>query len=1134
MSAVIVGVLLFIFAGGYLIMEQRSPEKDGAQNTSEQMETKEEGQFVMPKVNWRIAPAKYETKDSVVMGFDIRDFGVEPDSGVDVTNKIQAALSVLGRDGGGTLFLPEGRYIVKRTLSIPKGVTLCGDWKNPMEDPKIKGTILLVYSGRGNAEGAPFITVLPNAQVRDITIWYPEQMPDGITPYPPTIQLYDPTVWGADYTHVQNCTFVNSYIAIKQGPNASNSPTVQNVYGTALYEGLNVDGLIDVGRFDYINFSPDFWAQSGLEGAPELDGPHKGYIYENATGISVGRVDWSYFTNTRIDGYHTGIRFRSSVNADTGKEDHNFPNGQVFRHTYTNCHTAILIEGLASVGESFAQIKIDQCAIGIQTTANPNAMDTHAQFYDSEINAAEYAVRQEGFGKIQLLGCTIDNGSVYSNNGIVAYTNCEFNNAPEQIILDTGTAGALLTGNRFKEKQVIKNIALCKAEIKEQAAEIAPLKEIPEIEYKVCKPSREELYVVDADKTGKEDASGIIQSQLLKAGEEGGGIVFLPPGNYRLEENLRVPTGVELKGAIDLGRNPINMGTILEVYGGVGDPGGAPAVSLEAGSGIRGLVFNYPEQDYIRIKPYPYAIRGEGADIYVVNIAFRNGYNGLDFMSERCDNHYIEYLAGICLKNAVKIGGGSEGGILINAQMNGNCLTSGNEDKFGKWPNSVAGGNVSEEENNRSLHKYMQENLEVFRIGDVKEEMLFNNFSFFGGKSMVFAEDNKRGASGWCVGQGIDYSSQAIVIEKIQEMQFVNTQLVSFKKDGVTTDYLCQIHLDTDFTGNADFYNSSFWGGADKNLIAGGGNLNLYNAVIVNVSTPSLLVDHNGSADCVNLSYCNDGELNIAQENMERIKITSMTYKNNLRTKTGFAALVPVLKLGERFSVPTNSFSMTQESQILFAENFEGYPASNRNGVERALGITDNFSEFQPPAKEAYAALAVDEDNTCVRLYADGTAVQSYLYNHSMALPVGMESSSYTMETRLKLNEISRNSGARLFCCMHNVKEGAETGTVLLFNFKNDFSFEVDNKSIGTWKEGEWYRIKVELDLRNPADKTYTVSLYDDTNKMLTESDWIPLNSSLQNNTDDFGALIFGALSGTQGQKPGANDILIDYVAVYQ
>ena len=51
----------------------------------------------------------------------------------------------------------------------------------------------MAYSGRGEndindnydseTENMPFITLEPNASIKGINIWYPEQAPDNIVPY---------------------------------------------------------------------------------------------------------------------------------------------------------------------------------------------------------------------------------------------------------------------------------------------------------------------------------------------------------------------------------------------------------------------------------------------------------------------------------------------------------------------------------------------------------------------------------------------------------------------------------------------------------------------------------------------------------------------------------------------------------------------------------------------------------------------------------------------------------------------------------------------------------------------------------------------------------------------------------------
>ena len=161
-----------------------------------------------PDPNWHVVKTQYKTDDYVIAGYEAKDFGISANGRTDVTEKIQTALDELYKIGGGTLFLPAGRYVVKGTLKIPQGVILAGDWQSPDENNgKAAGTILMAYSGRGEndindnydseTENMPFITLEPNASIKGINIWYPEQAPDNIVPYPTTIRMYAPVKHGA-------------------------------------------------------------------------------------------------------------------------------------------------------------------------------------------------------------------------------------------------------------------------------------------------------------------------------------------------------------------------------------------------------------------------------------------------------------------------------------------------------------------------------------------------------------------------------------------------------------------------------------------------------------------------------------------------------------------------------------------------------------------------------------------------------------------------------------------------------------------------------------------------------------------------------------------------------------------------
>ncbi|MFD2183664.1 glycosyl hydrolase family 28-related protein [Rhodoplanes azumiensis] len=59
--------------------------------------------------------------------YDVRAYGAVGDASRDSTRAIASALETAGRDGGGTVYLPRGRYLVSDRLEIPPGVTLAGE-----------------------------------------------------------------------------------------------------------------------------------------------------------------------------------------------------------------------------------------------------------------------------------------------------------------------------------------------------------------------------------------------------------------------------------------------------------------------------------------------------------------------------------------------------------------------------------------------------------------------------------------------------------------------------------------------------------------------------------------------------------------------------------------------------------------------------------------------------------------------------------------------------------------------------------------------------------------------------------------------------------------------------------------------
>ena len=808
-----------------------------------------------PVIKWELADLKYPATDAFVYGLNVMDYGADPTGNTDQTSLFQSLLDVLGsrtrNDGtradgtpnGGVLYLPEGNYLIRGTLTLPKGVTIRGDWEKPVKGQPIKGTILVANNpnAKGHDSGSStiyeplsLIIMQPSSAVRDINIWYPEQNPDNIVPYPPAILFGQQGYWGNEYTLASNITLVNAYDGvIFSRRNGGGAPNCYGIYGTPLRRGIEIDNIAEVGRIDNVDFSPDYWAGSGLPGSPSVNGAHKKYIAENATAVVIRRNDWSFICKVKAEGYNIGYRLDLSYNPDTNG---NFtsPNGHNYGMEFTDCKYGVYAAAVAGAGMMFYDYKFTGCDYGFYLDRAPGGvLQIQGCEFDTKI-ASLYAPLTNNT-KLLLNQNTINKGQVDVRGGLVSIVNCDFNNDPDQIVLGAN-ARAIITGNRFQKEPEIKNVSMYKCIIDHDPIEMTALPKFPyKNQYDFGqKPKGSVFYVADASNgvtVTADDNSDALQVLLDQTKTDGGGVVFLPPGHYNFRKPVTIPTGVELKGSVDVPSLPTGPGSVMEIYAGKDDEDGTPFITMEESSGLRGLVMNYPEQVVqLLTEPernggdmyhYPYTIRGN-KDVYIVNVALRTCYHGVDLFTNKCDNHFVDYLAGHVFKTGIRVGGGSKGGHIYNSQFNQIAYGSGGETKFGAWPNSP--DNLQPDKNKYTLehahaYAYCWNNLDFIVLGDCEDQMMYNNFDFGSNKGFVLVSENGKGPQGISLGQGIDQGMKAFYIEDVGEkgFNFINTQIVTTAPNPgqvlqTYRDNNRYIQVDPNFTKKVTFFGADFWG----------------------------------------------------------------------------------------------------------------------------------------------------------------------------------------------------------------------------------------------------------------------------------------------------------------------------------
>jgi hypothetical protein len=772
------------------------------------------GSASMPPVpvKWRVIATRFPTDEVVVAACTVKDAGAKGDGKTDDTAAFQSAMGSVARAGGGTVFVPEGRYVLRSNLMIPTGVTLRGDWEKPVPGKPLRGTVLMAYAGRGEAEGRPFLGLRQCSGVKNLAIWYPEQDPASIVPYPFCIEQM-----GSASGTVANVTLVNPYLGIRTDY-GSYLHYFHNVYGSPLSIGIEIDFVSDTGRVDNIDFGPRFWSDSGLPGAPAANGPHAVWMRANGTGMLFRRYEWIYSAFVSLRGYATGVKMQNSQRMGE-------TNGQMYKFAITDCGTAVDIVDANFAGISFTKCTLQGSEYGVVTRPTFNS---RLLFHSCALSGGKRSALLDGIADQTMIfqQCSFA-GEVERVRGDLVMLGCSMDSTGDHLRLGREANAVTLAGTTFGgPARIVNECTSGKVSISPNHVPPVSLPDFPQPTDKRLAPAREALFVVNerpraARQALDGDDTAIIQGALDRAAKAGGGVVLLPAGVYNLRGHLTVPSGVELRGVYDVEHHTRGWGTVVRVYAGRNDEKGAPALAMAKNSGLRGLTFYYPEQRYDAIVPYPFLVQGRGAGIYVVNVTAVNPYQFLDFKTYRCDGHRIDYPVGAPLRVGIEVGGGSVGGEVMNTQFNSNNWA------WCPFPD-CPGMDIASGVNLPWIYQY--QNLEAFVYGDCRDERQYQNCVFGSRIGLRFVAENGTGASGLVLGHGTDGSMVSMEFDGLGEkgIDVINSQLVTMDCQTIPpTIEKTYVRCGEGLRSTARMYNSTFWGTPATAVVVHGGGLDI-------------------------------------------------------------------------------------------------------------------------------------------------------------------------------------------------------------------------------------------------------------------------------------------------------------------
>lgn len=247
-------------------------------------------------------------------------YGCDPTGAQDSTAALQQALNDCGKQGGGVVFLPVGRYTLTDTVTIPAGVVLHGDWQDPDAltegEALTYGTVLLAKLAPLAAEASPdegaLLRTASNGGIVGLTVYYPNQSAKQPKPYG-----YAFYVEKSNTATARNVTLINAYrgIAFNALAEWHEMAKMEHIRMTALENANIMHRSSEVGYTYDFAVSPSYWIHAGEGYTPDDAEAVVAYCREHCVGMLLGDLDLEVLSEIRLEGCHVGILFEAICRA---------------------------------------------------------------------------------------------------------------------------------------------------------------------------------------------------------------------------------------------------------------------------------------------------------------------------------------------------------------------------------------------------------------------------------------------------------------------------------------------------------------------------------------------------------------------------------------------------------------------------------------------------------------------------------------------------------------------------------------------------------------------------------------------------------------------------------------------------
>lgn len=257
----------------------------------------------------------------------------------DVSAQLQKALNEVKAAGGGTLYLPGGRYLVNHPVKVPSGVELRGTWDVQHHTQSGGVGIFTTYAGgAGGEKGPSLIQLEESAGIRGVTISQLNLATDGYSVENPRVTPFLIQGQGSN-VYIVNVTIAGGDKGIDLASYNTSRHYVDYFAGVLARAGIWVGGGAEGGFIRNMQLNPHYGSRLPRDGQGYPGISLTRFIQSNCSALKFADIKNQTIFNNFVYGSFYGIHFLKD--AITGKDP-----GQmtVIGHGSDGCSYSLFVE----------------------------------------------------------------------------------------------------------------------------------------------------------------------------------------------------------------------------------------------------------------------------------------------------------------------------------------------------------------------------------------------------------------------------------------------------------------------------------------------------------------------------------------------------------------------------------------------------------------------------------------------------------------------------------------------------------------------------------------------------------------------------------------------------------------------